>query len=151
MSFRWRRLGMSALLIAGLSLTGIGSAHGQMKGRGRSLGGYGGATIGSYYRNSQGVLLPYGGAFGGYIPYQSLEPRTASATLQPREIMETPIGGTGMMRGTPIGGSSLRRGTFLYVPLRSRGGMMGQGGRRSRTLPGFGYPFRRPPLLSGSM
>ncbi|RUL83567.1 hypothetical protein [Tautonia sociabilis] len=152
-----RRIAASALaLIAAGLAQRPAEARAQAAGMGRSLGGYGEATIERYYRSGQGPLIPYGGGQGGFIPYRGLEAREpAAAAMIPRRIEQTPIGGAGAM-GTPIGGASLMRGTFTYRPLTSRGltgmgpavgpGMTG-GGRRMGL--GFGYPFRQPPSLSG--
>ncbi len=118
-----------------------------MPGMRRPLGGYGAATIGSYYTNRGGPLIPYGGGQGGFIPYVGLEGRQpAMVTLMPRPIMTTPIGGVGMAR-TPIGGASRMMGPDLYRPFNYRGRFGGC--RRSMQPtpygPGLGSPFRRPP------
>lgn len=133
-----------------------GDARAQAAGMGRSLGGYGEAAISRYYRSGQGPLIPYGGGQGGFVPYRGLEAREpAVAAMIPRRLEPTPIGGAGTM-GTPIGGASLMRGAFSYRPLTSRGlpgigsgGRSGMVGGGRRTGPGFGYPFRQPPRLSG--
>ena len=117
----------------------------------RPLGGYGGATIGSYYGSRNGPLLPYAGGQGGFIPYQGLEaPPPAVVTMMPREIPQTSIGGVGP-GGTPIGGASRMQGPNIYQPLNYRGRFGTGGVLRSprRYGPGFGSPFRRPPSLVG--
>jgi hypothetical protein len=153
------------MLPAALTLLGVGlavdasPARAQMAGAGRSLGGYGAATISSYYGRRGGPLIPSGGGGGGgYIPYRGLQAREpgAAAMMRPRRLAETPIGGAGMM-GPPIGGASRMMGPRIYTPFGSRGGMgLGPGparmpggiGRGSRP-PGLGYPFRQPPGLGG--
>jgi hypothetical protein len=142
-----------------------------MSGTGRSLGGYGAATIDSYYSRGGGAYLPYNGRAGGFVPYQG---NGFSATPPPsRRLSQTPIGGV-MMSTTPIGGASLSgsggRGGAMgprsrsvdrtLVPFGYEGGI-GMGGglvgtsmtrrnaARRSTGPGFGSPFRMPLSLPG--
>lgn len=131
-----------------------GVCHAQMGMPGRSLGGYGAATIDRYYQDRQGAWIPYNGGFGGFVPYQYLEPRSALGTMPSPRVEPTTIGGTGAI-ATPIGGASRRMNQGrLYAPLnlgeaRNRG-MSPRGGPRNqmRSL-GFGSPFRTPPSLVG--
>ncbi len=141
------------LVLWGILVTSPTVAIAQMGTMGRSLGGYGAATIGSVYRSRSGPMIPYGGGLGGFVPYQDLESRAPDVEMSPRQIRETPIGGAGRM-GTPIGGASrTMRGRRMYIPLNLGGGMDGSLGTSGRVgnsqSPGFGYPFRRPPSLVG--
>ncbi len=134
---------------------GNGSAPGQMAGGMRSLGGYGEATIGSYYQsNPQGPLIPMAGGSGGFVPYRGLESREPVASaMVPRRIEPTPIGGRGMA-ATPIGGASRMRGGLLS-PTGLLGGMglLGRPAKMNRfdrgvMPPRIGSPFRQPPSLN---
>ncbi len=142
---RWR-LG-SALLVLGVLAIGFEDvpARAQMAGMRRPLGGYGAATIGSYYGNRGGPLIPYGGGLGGFVPYEGLEARQPVAGWMPRPIPTTPIGGVGLS-GTPIGGASRMQGPDIYRPFNYRGrfGMGASSPMTRRYGPGLGYPFRQP-------
>jgi hypothetical protein len=168
----------SVFAIVGTSMIGMPSARGQMAmpGSGRSLGGYGAATIASYYGGGSGGYIPYNGRASGFVPYSGMAGGGFGTPPIPRRLPQTPIGGT-MMAQTPIGGASLsggmggstRGGTGMGSGMGSRGlvpfgyeggvgmggGMSGmpmtrQGGmRRPASGPGFGYPFRMPPSLPG--
>ena len=153
MHMRWR-MGWVVLIVGGgMLLVKGGVARGQMGGMKRPLGGYGAATVGSYYRSTGGPLIPYAGGQGGFIPYEGISSGRSEAVLMaPREIPRTSIGGAGM-GGTPIGGASRMQGADLYRPLNYRG-RFGQGGasRLNRNSgPGFGSPFRNPPSLTRGM
>ncbi len=107
--------------------------------------------MGAAYGNRSGPLIPYGGGQGGFIPYGGLESRRAAEpVMTPREIPQTMIGGASNIR-TPIGGASRMQGPDIYQPLNYRGrfGKGGSSGLPPRYGPGFGSPFRRPPLLLG--
>jgi hypothetical protein len=145
-----------------------------MSGAGRSLGGYGASTISSYYGGSGGGYLPYTGGGSGFVPYRGGPGGGMGVVPIPRQVPTTPIGGV-MMGGTPIGGASLsgamgmdsRGGMGMGSRSRPRalvpfgyegglgGGMSGMsatppgGMRRVPSGPGFGYPFRMPPSLTG--
>jgi hypothetical protein len=139
-----RALVMGSLALAiGLVIDGP-SARAQMgmPGSGRSLGGYGASTIGSYYAASSPVYVPYQGDMGGFIPYTGSgfgDPMNARP--MPRAVPVTPIGGTmmpqtpiggTMMFETPIGGGMLSGGAVA----RPRGGMgMGPGSRARSSMP----------------
>lgn len=148
MRARWRAWA-AVLSLSGLAMVvEAAPAKAQTPGMRRPLGGYGAATIGSYYGNRGGPLIPYAGGQGGFIPYEGIEPRRpAAAAMTPREIPTTPIGGVGRM-GTPIGGVSRMSGPDLYRPFNARG-RSGLGSRlpsARRYGPGFGSPFRQPPM-----
>lgn len=141
------------LLVAFLVLVSPTFAPAQMAGTPRSLGGYGAATIGANYQSGgSGALIPYASGIGGYIPYQSLEPRSVAATLASRLLRETSIGGIGNgSMGIPIGGASrMTSPGRIYSPLNTRAEMGGVPSMRGagRTI-GFGSPFRQPPNLGG--
>jgi hypothetical protein len=146
-----RRTCWAAFTLVGLTLLGAATPAGaQMSGMGRSLGGYGESTIGSYYRSRGGPLLPYGGGLGGFVPYEGIEPRPAAVVMMPRPIPTTPIGGVGRM-GIPIGGASRMQGPDIYRPFNYRGrfGMGGAAPMPQRYGPGLGSPYRQPASLIG--
>ena len=78
------------LVVLGLLAFSAASARAQMSmsGGGRSLGGYGASSIGSYYGGSGGYI-PYMGNGSGFVPYRS--------------------GQGGGRASSPLVGSSLRR------------------------------------------
>jgi hypothetical protein len=143
-----------------------------MAGPGRSLGGYGASTIGSYYSGGGGGYIPYNGQASGFVPYRGngVGGGMSSPPIA-RRPPQTPIGGV-MMAETPIGGASLSGGMGrggamgtrpegrALIPIGYEGGI-GMGGRmtgtpmtrqegmRRPTGPGLGYPFRMPPGLAG--
>lgn len=141
-----RGLGTLAVPLLVVALAATVRAQGRRMTMGRSLGGYGEATIGSYYQSRGGPLIPYGGSFGGFIPYRGIEaPPPAVSAMMPRRPIETPIGGTSIRMGrVGIGERAMQRG---YAPLG-----VGRPLIRRSPLPapasaslGFGSPFRRPP------
>ena len=173
----WRFCALASAIAWG-AVAGTTPARAQMAmpGSGRSLGGYGAATISSYYGGGGGGYLPYNGRASGFVPYRGNGIGGGMSTQPiPRRLPQTPIGGV-MMAETPIGGASLSSGmrggngrggamgtrpeSRTLVPFGYEGGI-GMGNRiigtpmtrqdRSRraTGPGFGYPFRIPPSLSG--
>src|SRR5271165_2183531 len=162
-------LRIGALLSVGLLLCASSSrAQMSMTGRGRSLGGYGAATISSYYGGGGGGYVPYNGRASGFVAYSGDFGGGIGSRPIPRRLPQTPIGGV-MMAETPIGGATLSgmgsrsSGARTFLPFGYEGGIgtngtmsamapIGAGGRRqSPAGPGFGYPFRMPPsLLSGS-
>ena len=73
---------------------------------GRSLGGYGTATISSYYGGGGGGYVPYNGRAGGFVPYSGDFGGGIGSRPIPRRLPQTPIGGV-MMAETPIGGATL--------------------------------------------
>lgn len=151
---------------------GTPSVQAQMgiPGAGRSLGGYGAATISQYYSSGMGTYMPYNGNASGFVPYRGGYAGGLGVQPIPRRLPQTPIGGISMPM-TPIGGASLPGGmgagtrggmgagagrrwfaSFGYeAGIGMGGGMIGtpmtkQGGmRRSPSGPGFGYPFQMPP------
>lgn len=145
--------------------TGAARAQSGMSGGGRSLGGYGAATIGRYYSSGTTAYMPYSG--GGYVPYQGGPGGGFTVRPVPRALPQTPIGGISMA-ATPIGGASLGAGAMTDRPGTRRtesfrfssglgtdmiGRPMTQQSSRQRGTsgPGFGYPFRVPPdLVNGS-
>lgn len=160
MGVEQRGLLVATMVACGLALAPA-SSRGQMGGMGRSLGGYGGGTIESYYRSRAGALIPYGGGFGGYIPYRSLEPRGwADGAMAARRVETTPIGGASRSMGLgAIDEGAMARG---YAPFEvggmgtsfSLGGPLIRPSRMPsagmRRLPAFGSPFRQPPRIGGA-
>jgi hypothetical protein len=163
--------------IGGILSVGIAPAKAQMamSGSGRSLGGYGASAASSYYGGGGGGYMPYNGG-SGYVPFRGGYGGGMGVQPVPRTVLQTTIGGV-MMATTPIGGSSLsggmgttsrggmgmagRSGSRTTLPLGYGGGVgMGSMGTMSTSGagsmgqappgPGFGYPFRMPPPLSGS-
>ena len=66
------RAALASILVIGMSfMLGMSSARAQMSmtGGGRSLGGYGTATISSYYGGGGGGYVPYNGRASGFVPY----------------------------------------------------------------------------------
>jgi hypothetical protein len=140
-----------------------------MPGTGRSLGGYGAATISSYYGGTAGGYMPYNGGGSGYLPYRGGSAGGMGVQPIPRRLPESTIGGV-MMPTTPIGGASLsggmganarpgmgtmaRSGPRSFTPFGYETGMSTMSGasatRRAPSGPGFGYPFRMPPSLTGT-
>jgi hypothetical protein len=170
--------GISAgLLFLAFMLVGTPLARAQtdMSSAGRSLGGYGAATIGRYYGSGMGTYMPYNGNASGFISYQGGYAGGLGAQPISRRLPQTPIGGVSMPM-TSIGGTSLtsqmsagmrgRMGAGLargvFAPFGYEGGIgMGMGAigtpmtrqagmRRTRSGPGFGYPFQMPADLSGA-
>jgi hypothetical protein len=170
-------MGGITLGITLVSDTSSARAQMGMSGAGRSLGGYGAGTITSYYGGTSTTYVPYNGDASGFIPYNRGFGDEMSTRPALRRIPETPIGGV-MTAETPIGGASLTGGMGAaprggmgmgsqsrprtYMPFGVGGGMgMGAGmvsiptSRASGMLrgpsgPGFGYPFRMPPSLTGA-
>ncbi len=145
-----------------LVVTGAARAQSARSVRGRSLGGYGAATIGRYYSSGTTAYIPYSGG-GGYVPYQGGPGGGFAIRSVSRALPQTPIGGTSMT-ATPIGGASLRSaaqtsgdGGRRFESFRFSSGLgldtIGRpmtrqsDPRRGSTGPGFGYPFRVPPEL----
>ncbi len=162
MKQRWWAVAEGLLLVAGITAIGAPSVQAQvgMARAGRSLGGYGSATIGQYYSNRTSSYLPYNGRAGGFIPYRGDD--AGGFGFQPisRRLPQTSIGGISMPT-TPIGGIStpggmgVFAGRGLFAPFGYEGGiglgagMIGtpltkQGGRLTSLGLGFGYPFRMP-------
>ncbi len=162
------------LVVVGLLAFTASPARAQMSmsGGGRSLGGYGASTIGSYYSSGGGGgYIPYMGNGSGFVPYRSVQGGGMGMPPIRRQLPQSSIGGQ-LMAETPIGGASLsamgggRLGGTEMGPRLPRGlglpfgyeGGIGMGmtpvGGRGRTGsgpgPGFGYPFRVPAPLSGS-
>lgn len=168
-----RKARAGLLLGAVLVAMGIPSARAQMgmSGGGRSLGGYGAATIGQYYSSGMGSYMPYNGNASGFVPYRGGYAGGLGVQPIPRRLPQTPIGGVAMPT-TPIGGASLSggmgagtrggmgagAGRRAFLPFGYEGGIgMGMGAigapmtkqagmRRASSGPGFGYPFQMPPL-----
>ncbi len=153
--------------VAGIMAIGAPSARAQvgMPGAGRSLGGYGAATIGQYYSSGMTTYIPYNGNAGGYVSYQGGYAGGFGVPSVSRRLPQTPIGGISMPI-TPIGGVSTpggmgaggRGGGFAPFGYEGRtglgAGMIGtpmtkQRGGRSPLGPGFGYPFRTPTNRAG--
>ncbi|HWE39157.1 MAG TPA: hypothetical protein VG406_21590 [Isosphaeraceae bacterium] len=141
-----------ALLVVGLH---GGPARGQlgMSGGRRSLGGYGAATIGSYYSTTSGGFAPYNGRAGGFVPF-----RGDSLGVQPSRRPTTPIGGAsavGMATSPATAGVTMDRRPPMFRPLygpMSDPLSMGMGRMaRSPLGPGLGYPFTMPPVPSGGV
>ena len=171
-----RRTVLSILAIGALATITSSPARAQMgmSGGGRSLGGYGGATITSYYGGGGGYA-PAMGNGKAFVPSQGGTGGSPGPMLSPGRIAETPIGGVMMGGPTAIGGisapgsmggrSGARGGMGMGISSRSRmpapygsvggmGGNMGMssssgGMRRGTPGPGFGYPFRQPAAPGG--
>lgn len=131
--------------------------------RGGSLGGYGGSALGqgSGMGMTSGPVIPYGGSFGGFMPFRmggggtlSYQQRGVSAMDRPRPSFSLSPMSSGMStmsgsRSTPLlgmpGGGTLGGSSEVG----EMGGMNGTAGTtRSRIMPpNFGYPFRQPPSL----
>lgn len=163
--------GRSVWLAMGILLAADVACPGQMamSGAGRSLGGYGAATISSYYVSGAGGYVPYAGGGRGFVPVAGGPGGGLGVQPVPRRLPTTAIGGT-MMGATPIGGASLGGGRGMsqpggrraYLPWGDEAGAgmldgplmrpMSRPGAasRARSGPGFGYPFRMPPSLPGS-
>jgi hypothetical protein len=165
-------------LVIALALITLGAvpvrAQMSMSGGGRSLGGYGASTIGSYYGGGGGGYIPYMGNGSGFMPYRSGQGGGMGVQPSRRQLPQTSIGGRTMAE-TPIGGASLSpigeraRGGMamtsgsprgLGIPFGYEGGI-GTGGMGTASFaqrramrpgpgPGFGYPFRMPAPLPGS-
>ncbi len=174
MSETRRTIPVGLILMGGILAIGTPSARAQMGmgGAGRSLGGYGGATIGQYYSSGTTSYMPYDGGAGGWVPYQGGPAGGFGIGLVSRRLPQTPIGGISMPM-TPIGGASrpggmatAARGRMgadaggrVFQPFGYEGGIgmesrmigtpMTRQGRRSPLGPGFRYPFAIPPSLSG--
>jgi hypothetical protein len=158
-----RRAILAGILLVG-TIVAIGAAPARaqmgMAGTGRSLGGYGAATIGQYYSSGMTTYVPYSGGAGGYVPYQGGYAGGFGIPWVSRRLPQTPIGGMSMSM-TPVGGAS-RPGGRMFQPFGFQGtiglesSMVGTpmtkqaGMRRTPSGPGFGYPFRMPVDLSGS-
>ena len=170
----WRRFTVPwevLVALAAVLAAGIPSARAQMamSGSSRSLGGYGGSTITSYYGGGSTAYVPYSGNAHGFIPYRGMSGGASGMLSIPRRLPQTAIGGT-MMADTPIGGASLagggmgmgtRTGRGPLLPFGYEGGVgmgsvaprsggMGARARSTGTGPGFGYPFRMPPNRGGA-
>jgi hypothetical protein len=167
-------------ILAGLSFLAVAVvgppaawAQMSMSGGGRSLGGYGAATIGRCYSSGMGTYMPYNGNASGFVPYRGGYAGGLGVQTISRPLPQTPIGGVSMPM-TSIGGTSLPGGRAASTP----GGMgmepgagrgvfalfgydwgIGMGGymigtpmtkqagmRRMPSRPGFGYPFQMPTL-----
>jgi hypothetical protein len=164
------------LVVLGLLAFTAGPARAQMamSGGGRSLGGYGASTVGSYYSGGGGGYIPYMGNGSGFVPYRSGQGGGMGVQPVRRQLPQTSIGGQ-LMAETPIGGASLssmggsprggmavgsRPARGLGIPFGYEGGIgMGgtgmtspgqRGGMRPRPGPGFGYPFRVSAPLPGT-
>src|SRR3954464_11272165 len=92
------------LLVLGLVAFSAAPARAQMSmsGGGRSLGGYGTSTIGSYYGGGGGGAAPSRGTGSGYVAYRGGQ--GGGRAVQPirRKLPQTSIGGRAMAE-TPIG------------------------------------------------
>ena len=115
-----------------LMIGSIGPPTVRAQGAGRSLGGYGAATIGRYYGSGQGSYLPYNGNASGFVPYQGGYAGGLGVQPIPRRLPRTPVGGTSMPL-TPIGGASLYGGMAgggrpAFLPFGYEGGIGMPGG-----------------------
>src|SRR4051794_18777878 len=121
-------------MLFGLGLVAIGTtplrAQMSMSGGGRSLGGYGASTIGSYYGGGGSGYIPYMGNGSGFVPYRSGQGGGMGVQPTRRQLPQTSIGGQAMDE-TPIGGSSLS-------PMGGRGRGMSMASGPPR---GLGIPF----------
>jgi len=166
------RIGLLTLVL----LAPCGSAANaqmSMPGGGRSLGGYGALTSGTYYGGGGGGYIPSGGNGSGFVPYRSGQGGGIGISPIRRQLPQTSLGGR-MMSETPIGGASLSsmgersRGGMSVTSSSPRGlgipfgyegdvgttgmGMTGMGQRRTRRSQraGLGYPFSMPAPLPGT-
>ncbi|WP_435016064.1 hypothetical protein TA3x_003624 [Tundrisphaera sp. TA3] len=133
-------------------------ASGQMgsMGGGRSLGGYGGPAISSYYAGRGSAYAPYAGGGGAYAP--PVAPMRPAVPI-PRGGPDTAIGGAsspGMAGGSGMGAAS--RSPRRALPIAGGMGMGTPVGMpmtgatqplRGTRGPGLGWPFRMPPALPG--
>lgn|GEM_PF-5833175 len=173
MSILTRLLAWTLLPLCGLVfLPRTAQAQMGMGSAGRSLGGYGASTIGSYYSSGTAGYLPYNGNGSGFVTSRPGIGLTSSPAPVSRRLGESSIGGT-LMPSTPIGGTSLSAGMGTrsasgmnasslprtFIPFGYEGGIgMGSGmnatpsgmAKRKLSGPGFGYPFRMPASLNGS-
>ena len=172
-SYAWCVVG-HFLLLAGVVGTPATQAQMGMSGSGRSLGGYGAATITQYYTNGMGTYMPYNGNASGFVPYRGGYSGGLGAPPISRRLPQTPLGGFSMPT-TSIGGTSLTGGLTSgaggmgaaagrggYLPFGYEGGIGMGGGMigtpmtrqvgmgRKPSGPGFGSPFRMPPDLPGA-
>src|SRR5437763_6735102 len=104
------------LLVLGLLALNAVPARAQMSmsGGGRSLGGYGASTIGSYYGGGGGGYIPYMGNGSGFVPYRSGQGGGIGVQTTRRQLPQTSIGGQAMAP-TPIGGASLGAGRGMSM------------------------------------
>jgi hypothetical protein len=164
-------VGLNFLAVA-VGGTPAARAQMSMSGGGRSLGGYGAATIGQYYSSGMGTYMPYNGNASGFVPYRGGYTGGLGVQTISRRLPQTPIGGVSMPM-TSIGGASLRGGMaagtrdgmgmgavagrrafapFGYEGSVWMGGMVGTpmtrqaGMMRKPSGPGFSYPFQMPTL-----
>jgi hypothetical protein len=111
---------------------------------------------------ASGMLIPYAGSFGGFMPYRmgggSLSftaPGTAAIGVARTSFRLSPIAGGMTSMSSGIGQTfRARSGTvtsFGAQPSTRLGGGMGAQmtgpGNRSVVPPSFGYPFYQPPSL----
>jgi|GEM_PF-2895923 len=150
----------------GVALIGVGATAGvrdakAQTGGPRSLGGYGG-SMGAVDSGASmgGPVIPYGGAFGGFMPFRmggggsgglSFQPRGNSAMGGPRTSFSlSPMSG-GMSPASGGMGQGFGAGArpFSSFGFGGTGGGMPMPGASGRGVmpPNFGYPFRQPPSL----
>lgn len=125
---------VAVLILLFIGATGTSATWAQMVARdaGRSLGGYGAATISRYYSDGMSAYIPYGGS--NYIPYRGGDAGGLGSQPIPRRLPQTPVGGISMPM-TPIGGASLTGGAGLgahpggsFLPFGYEGGIgLGRG------------------------
>src|SRR3954453_12429954 len=96
------------LFVLGLVAFSVAPVRAQMSmsGGGRSLGGYGASTIGSYYGGGGGGYVPYMGNRSGFAADRGGQGGGMGVQPIRRQPPQTSIGGRAMAE-TPIGGASL--------------------------------------------
>ena len=153
----WRVVWFGLTLIGAAATLGGLSAKAQMPSsvEGRSLGGYGGSiTETGSDMGMSGPVIPYGGMFGGFMPYRmgggsSLSfPTRGSSTPGSgrRSFSLSPMSG-GM--GGGFGAGSRMSSSFGSRTATGLDGMQSMPGTRRMGVmpPSFGSPFRQPPSL----
>lgn len=162
----WRKV-CAGIVVGMFAALGAAPALAQsMTSGGRSLGGYGASmSADNPAMGMSGPVIPYGGNFGGFMPYRmggggdlSFRTRGASTLGSNRVSFSlSPMSAMGSMTGGM--GSGLGGGSRPFATAGSQGSLgLGAGmstGGRMATMPGtgvmppsFGYPFRQPPSLS---
>lgn len=138
----------AGVLIFGFVAIGVSPCSAQMalsSSDGRSLGGYGGSILDTRPEiGTTATLIPYGGAFSGFMPYRMGGGRSLAFEPRERAIMDagrTPFRLTPMPIGRGLGGG-LPISSPLAVPQNRS-----VRGTSSVMPPNFGSPFRPPPSL----
>jgi hypothetical protein len=158
----WRLMIWAIVLAAGSAIV-TPAASGQSLGSRSPLGGYGAAGAGTMAATGGGPMIPYAGAFGGFMPYRM--GGGASLFFASRGTLETGLTRTsfrlssigGGMTSMPVGigqtfgARSATLSSFGAQPGTRLGGALGEpmigAGRPGVMPPSFAYPFYQPPSL----